>query len=128
MRLDRLITAVLAGVLFSLVFISTASAQQRYRPAYGPALSPYLHYFRPDTTPLGNHYQFVRPRQMLGRRLSQQDALLRNTRQEVGNLEEAMRRGPTDGLLRPSGFGPTGHATSFLNYSRYYPGAGGGRR
>jgi hypothetical protein len=97
----------------------------RYTPAR-PTISPYNELFRPETGPLPNYHQYVRPLQQQIAVNKQQQAVNRqqavfNTEQDTGlrNVQQGFRQLQT-GTLPATGIGGT-----FRNFSHYYPGLAG---
>jgi len=113
------------AIALSGLWSQSASAQQRYRSPSGPALSPYLNYFRRDVGVLDNYHTFVRPEQRLMQSLSQQQSELRRTQLQLGQVQTDVR-GMSKELLAPSAASPTGRTATFLNYSHFYSGVGAG--
>lgn len=114
--------------LFSLGQVQSVHAQRQYRrysPPAGPALTPYLNFFREDTGIIGDSYNaFVVPRRQLDRDLSymnrQQATDARQNREGIDQIREAQAA-------------PTGSGAVFMNYSHFYSsprngGGGNGRR
>ena len=106
---------MLASVLGVFVAASSASAQYapRYRPAR-PTLSPYLNLFRSDAGLLDNYNTFVRPQQQLRETLRRQDLMSQRQGAALNALGQRVTQ-QQDPALRP-----TGHQSSFMNYSHYY--------
>ena len=127
-------TVTLAGLLGLAVVWSALPAvaqppvRRRYVPRR-PTMSPYLDYFRRDTGLLDPYNLFrrrnVRVNQMFEqqrRQLQYQQYELNQTRLQFQQIQGAQRQ------MRASGAGPTGHASTFMNYSHYFGGSstGGG--
>jgi hypothetical protein len=111
-----------------VVLASTAGvyvhAQERWTPPSGrPALSPWLDMFRADPGPLPNYHQFVRPRQELRRTLDRQASVIQTQGAALRGLSQELPL-----TVRGGGMSPTGVGGSFLNYSHFYSGLGGGPR
>lgn len=93
-----------------------ASPPRTYPYAPGPALSPYLDYFRTPTGPLDSYHEFVRPRLQLQQRLRQQQQQIRRQAQDLRALDERIippQRSETTA--------PTGTGAGFLQHSHFYP-------
>ncbi len=121
----RLSVLIASGVM--LFAVQQTEAQQRptrYQSPSGPTLSPYLLYSRRPLGVVDNYHAFVRPRVQLRSTLSTQD---RRISQLDGNVRDVQRDVRTLSGVRPSGVAPTGTGSSYLNYSHYYPQAGGRR-
>ena len=111
----------IAGVLALFCWaVPPAPAQTNFvRPPVGvpvlpPTTSPFLNLNRPGSSSAVNYYNLVRPEfefrndfQSLQRQVNQNRAL-------VGEA------------IADAGLPTTGHTTSFLNYSHFYPRLGGG--
>lgn len=106
-------------VLFSILTERPAAAQAGPVPRYYPsrsAISPYLNFFMgPDPGTLDRYNAYVRPAQQLQRNVNAQNTQIQQLQGEVQ-------------FLRKTGAGATGVGGSFMNYSHYFPGGGGGRR
>lgn len=112
-------------VLFSLVVVlllaagsQRAEAQGNYRGSsdnpVGPTVSPYLNLLQNDQFGVTNYQSLVKPLVQQGNAINRQGNELRNIQQQIST--------PRGGGYSGSG---TGHATFFMNYSHYYPGASG---
>jgi hypothetical protein len=114
----------LAGLL---VISESAWAQALYPnarrppPPQHPTTSPYLNLLRRQNSTAFNYYTLVRPEVQIRNQLAQQGAAIYQLR---GDLQAQENANTTSQMQ------PTGHATTFLNTSRYYPGgpSGTGRR
>ena len=94
----------------------------RYEPAYGPTISPYLQYSRPNVGVLNNYYNFVRPRVQLRSSLRMQE-------RQIDRLSREMQQqARTASQIRDSGVAPTGISSRYMNFSHYYPSSPAGRR
>ena len=135
------ISSLALGHFGGLVVLCAATASmgqvRRYEPSR-PTVSPYLNLFRQnDVNPfLPNYYSFVRPLQQQYQVNQQQQLLLQQQGQEIGqvqsNLESFERRRAEGPLVAPTGKGswfarPSSRST-FLNTSRYYRQSGTVRR
>src|SRR5438067_3804138 len=106
-----------AAPLALLLFWSVPGARAQFNPyrpgspAGRPPVSPYLNLARPGNSAL-NYYNLVRP-----------EFEFRNAyqslQQQLNRQETALSQVAADAL--PT----TGHTTSFLNYSHFYPGVRG---
>jgi hypothetical protein len=114
--------------------VTASSAQvQRYEPST-PTVSPYLNLFRENqqNRALPNYYSLVRPMQQQNQVNQQQQRLLLQQTQEIGQLQtnvNALERREAEGLLvAPTGkgswFGRPGTRSAFLNTSRFYSQSG----
>lgn len=114
---------VVVAFLVAGVFLYSASpaGAQRYRPS-SPTLSPWLDLSRTDTGILDSYHDFVRPRQRLRSTLDRHSFGLQ---QHSANFRALGRQ--MNVWERASGVRPTGAASTFMNYSHYYP-RGFGRR
>jgi hypothetical protein len=108
------------AILGALIHGPAAQAQfpgQARPSASSPAYSPYLNILRPGGA-ANNYYGLVRPQ------IDTQNQV--NTlQQQVGTLNQNANGAPID---QPLGLPTTGHASSFMNYSHFYPGMVGGNR
>ena len=92
---------------------STAEAQRRYQPAYGPTMSPYLQYLNPNPGPINRYYSYIQPQRQMQQTLRDLQTSLQQ--QQAGlNTLAAQSQFQT----------PTGSASTYLNYSHYYQGFG----
>jgi hypothetical protein len=106
----------LCPVALLLAVVANGHAQIGYNrpitsPTSRPAVSPYLNLTRPGNTAL-NYFNLVRP-----------EFEFRNAYQ---GIQRQVNRQGEELQAADAGFlPPTGHSTSFLNLSHYYPGRGG---
>ncbi len=114
---------VAIAFLVAGVFLYSASPAdaQRYRSS-SPTLSPWLDLSRTDNGILDSYHDFVRPRQRLRSTL---DRHSRGMQQHSANIRALGRQ--MNVWERGSGVRPTGAASTFMNYSHYYPRASGRR-
>lgn len=106
----------LAGAAHAQRPIGPPVPPRTYPYAPGPALSPYLDYFRTPLGPLDSYHEFVRPRVRLQQQLQQQDTRLRRQAQDLRALDQRITA-----PQRPGEAAPTGTGATFFNYSHFYP-------
>ena len=123
-------TRLLATVTVLALVAAATPAQAQYRgKALGsksssyqsilnrPVISPYLNLLRPNAGPLPNYHTWVRPQ------LEQQEFNDQQTRQVQSLQRQVMsNRMGGDRNTGSSGLRPTGHGSTFMNYSHFYPG------
>ncbi|PHR89742.1 MAG: hypothetical protein COA78_35680 [Blastopirellula sp.] len=117
-----------AGIVVGLLVLSLpdyANAQGPYRPGRyqprpsryqspsGPALSPYLNYFRRDVGVTDQYNAFVNPIQNQQRFNSRQTQSVSGLRNQVQGIENGRN-------VAPSRLSPTGKGATFMNYSHFY--------
>lgn len=115
--MKRISVAILLAAPLCLL-CSMGFAQDRYRPPYGPTMSPYLDYFRVQPGVLPNYYQFIRPERELRQSISQINRSIGQEQTQINDLRKDMKRGQQ--TIKPADASPTGKAGSFQNYSHYY--------
>jgi hypothetical protein len=98
----------------------SAKAQSRYRAA-SPTISPWINLQRRDPGPLGSYLSNVRPEQQLRETLGDQERQLRSNAGRLAMLGQELRQTAAKQTVRP-----TGTASTFMNYSHYYPGESAG--
>ena len=125
-------SATLLGLLSVALAWSTlpAAAQPPVRRRYvprRPTMSPYLDYFRRDTGLLDPYNLFRKRNVRLNqafeqqrRQLQYQQYQLNQTRLQFEQVQQAQRQ------MRASGATPTGHGSTFMNYSHYFGGSPAG--
>ena len=119
MRRLQFVFALLTGVVVMLSS-SQAHAQVGYMPYQDrPTLSPWLDLYRDDPGPVGPYLSNVRPQQRLLGTLSQQRMDLQRQGTAVSALQRQLAQ------PRQTMAGPTGIGAMFMNYSHYFPSAGG---
>ncbi len=103
--------------------VAQPPVRRRYVPRR-PTMSPYLDYFRRDTGLLDPYNLFrkrnVRVNQAFEqqrRQLQYQQYQLDQTRFQFQQVQQAQRQ------MRASGATPTGHGSTFMNYSHYFGGS-----
>ena len=115
---------VQAVVVFLVGCVAVWAAQPAHAqlrvPIDRPTFSPYLHLFRSDRGPLGQYHSWVRPRQELRRTLASQSTAIRSQQRGLQGLQGEVSRFGETGPTRA-----TGSASTFMNYSHYYPSLGG---
>ncbi len=91
-------------------------------PPQRPTISPYVNLLRRGNSTAFNYYTLVRPELEFRSQFAQQGAAIYQLR---GDVQAQANAASATNEQRP-----TGHATSFLNYSHYFPGLSGrgGRR
>jgi hypothetical protein len=101
--------AFVSGICFSPAAFAQYPGQPR-ATASSPAYSPYLNLLRPGNSAI-NYYGLVRPQI--------------DFQNQVGALQQqygALNRDINAAADQPTAPPTTGHAASFMSYSRYYPG------
>lgn len=96
---------------------SSAPAVQR------PTISPYLNLFRPNVGPVGNYQTLVRPQLNQQANNVRQAQAIQATQRSVERVERQVQTGGATGPISP-----TGHSSSFMNYSHFYSVGPSGRR
>lgn len=119
MHFAHMLSRLAASLVLVVIFAPCAGAQysspiiKKSPPPQRPAISPYVNLLRRNNSPAFNYFTLVRPEIDFRNQLQQQGAQLSQLR---GQLDTQRAATPQQQQ------GPTGHATSFLNYSHYYPG------
>jgi hypothetical protein len=112
--------ALLFGV--ALVASTRPAMAQSYRGSsdnpVGPTVSPYLNLLSNNQFGVTNYQSLVRPLVQQGNAINRQGSELNRLQQQVGAQQRAAGAGGYGGSA-------TGHATFFMNYSHFYPGASG---
>jgi hypothetical protein len=113
---------LVAALAFVVALAECGWAQYPYQPpTQRPAVSPYLNLLRRGNSTAFNYYTLVRPQVQQLSVNAQQNAA-------ISQLNSQVQSQSTGGGVPQQA---TGHATSFLNYSHYFPGirgASAGRR
>ncbi len=113
-----------AAFAWSLLLAQGALAQypappypKKAPPPQRPTISPYTNLLRRGNSTAFNYFTLVRPELEFRNQLTQQGAAIYNLRGQVQAQAAA-----ANAANQPQ---PTGHPTTFLNYSHYYPGLSG---
>jgi len=111
---------VACGIVLGM---QTAEAQQPYVPyrPSTPAFSPWLNLYQKNTGPLDNYHNYVQPQIQMWDTLQQQDLNIQRQGSSIRALGQGLTQLQQHGTVRP-----TGGASSFMNYSHYYPTAAAG--
>ena len=106
---------------FAILLLAQASYGQYQRPRYQPSrptVSPYLYLSQPETNGMPSYYAFVRPYQRQSQVNQSQQGQLQTQQTEIKSLDNQFQ-------LRQTATPPTGSNSTFMNYSHYFPSAGG---
>ncbi len=117
----RYLILMLLGASVALLSVCPAYAQRgNPRQRNHPSFSPWLDLYRRDTGVLDNYHQFVRPEIQLRKTLDQQRRAINRQDRGLQTLGRDFGRFQRKSMARPTGTGSV-----FMNYSHYFPSAGG---
>lgn len=88
-----------------------------YRPSM-PTFSPWMNIFNRNTGPYDNYHSFVQPELNLQQDLRNQAYFNQQQNAAMGTMHNQMTRIEAE---RNRPMTPTGTASTFMNYSHYYP-------
>ena len=107
---------------FAMLLFVEASHGQNQRPRYQPSrptVSPYLYLSQQENNGMPSYYAFVRPYQRQSQVNQYQQGQLNTQQTDIKSLDNQFQ-------LRQTEAAPTGSNSTFMNYSHYFPTAGGG--
>jgi len=105
---------LLAGICLLCTASDLCAQGPVLTPSYRPAFSPWLNLNRPGASAAVNYYGLVRPQFTVNSSIYQLE-------QQTGALQQAQQQ-PAGAV---SELPPTGHASGFLNHSKYFLTRGG---